>query len=113
MQNVTKAMKTTLTIIIIIFTAFYTLSKACCSIPQVVTNYRLKSNLPLPSSKTSGANLYPKFPRYGVNCGHNMYWNVSSNSGIIRGVDAFENEFPHFAAIGFGILYCGGSIINE
>ena len=94
-------------------TTLFAFCNACCSVPEVITNYRLKSNLPLPAWKTSDATLYPNLFRYGVNCGHNKYWNLTTGSAIIGGVNAFENEFTYQAVVSYGGLFCSGTIVNQ
>ena len=101
-------------LLILLLSIFPVVTWACCMIPQPpVENYREKVGLPFPNSKTSDSTIYPNLPRYGINCGHNMYWNVGDSGLIVGGVEAYENELPYQVLIGYGILYCGGAILNQ
>ena len=95
--------------------SLYLAATAChgCSRPtSFIETYQEKAGLPLPGSKNSDVNTYPNLPRYGTNCGHNLYWNDGESSLIVGGVQAFQNELPYQVYVDFKGDICGGTIIH-
>ena len=89
------------------------LAMACFKQPTTNDLYRQNASLPNATSQISDTTVLSKLPRYGINCGHNMYWNVGESTLIVGGYDAIPNELPYQVAVSYGGNLCGGTIISS